>query len=335
MAPTQLGRGQTIFVTGADGFLGKHLISSLQAQDIHTISGVRKIKSTELPNQVEMGNISRLSPSFIKHLEGVDTVIHLAGFAHQPQKSEDSRYNCWQTNVEGTRNIVQLGCKANVRKFIFLSSVKAHGGFPGQNPVSEKDSDNPQDLYGQSKLAAENIGFEISAEYGRQFVSIRSPLLYGPEVKANFLRLIKLVELGLPLPFGNLQNLRSVCFVENMTDLIKKIMLESDMRSELFYVADRMPISTGGLLKAIGRSMNQQVALFPVPKILISSLSKLPYIGDTADKMFGSLVVNTSKVEATLAWKAPFSTEEGIDRTVQWYLKSRARPPQKKFLAST
>lgn len=308
-----------VLVTGADGFVGRHLVPSLEQSGLEVIRGVRVAKTSMPPNSVALGDISELTMDRDGEFQDVGAIVHMAGFAHQPQKTAEQIDKCFKTNVEGTRRIVELAKRIGCSKVIYLSSIKAHGHFPQGRPVSESDQDNPDDSYGISKLQAERLGLELSARYEIQFVIIRPPLIFGPGVGANFLNLIKLVALGPPLPFRSITNQRSLCFVGNLVDAIERFIRDPRVTSDIFYIADSSPHSTRSLLEAIATSLDRKVRLFSVPQKIVKSACSWPKIGGMIEKMVSDSIVDTSKLRSYLNWEAPYSTEEGIRRTCLWY----------------
>ncbi|HYX36726.1 MAG TPA: NAD-dependent epimerase/dehydratase family protein [Oligoflexus sp.] len=323
-----------VLVTGADGFVGRHLVRSLEQSELEVIRGVRLAKESMPAGSVALGDISELSMDRAAEFEGVSAIIHLAGFAHQPQKSAEQIEKCFKTNVEGTRRIVEMAKRISCGKVIYLSSIKAHGHFPKGRPVSESDRDDPDDSYGISKLNAERLGMDLSARYGIQFVSIRPPLIYGPNVGANFLNLIKLVDLGPPLPFKSIANQRSLCFVGNLVDAIERIIHNPSVTSGTFYIADARPYSTRNLLEAIAASLDRRIRLFSLPQKLVESSCSWPKIGSMIEKMVSDSIVDTSKLRSYLNWEAPFSTDEGIRRTCLWYAHELERRDKRLFAAT-
>lgn len=314
-----------VLITGADGFVGRHLVCSLEQSGLEVIRGVRVAKESMPASSVALGDISELSMDRAGEFQGVGAIIHLAGFAHQPQNTAEQIGKCFKTNVEGTRRIVEMAKRISCGKVIYLSSIKAHGHFPKGRPVSEFDQDDPDDSYGISKLHAEQLGLELSARYGIQFVIIRPPLIYGPNVGANFLNLIKLIDLGPPLPFRSIANQRSLCFVGNLVDAIERFIHDPRVTSDTFYIADVSPYSTRNLLEAIAASLDRKVRLFSLPQKIVESSCSWPKIGGMVEKMVSDSIVDTSKLRSYLNWEAPYSTEEGIRRTCLWYAHELGR----------
>ena len=205
-----------IAITGSNGFIGNYLSKYL----INSGYKIRRIqrkkgKNVFLINDLENNNDWR------KILSGVDVVIHCASKVHSFQSSKKNISEYESINVLATKRIAKEAAKLNVKKLIFLSTVKVYGEktLP-KIPFNNKTEFNPEDEYSKSKCRAENVLREVSKKYGLKIIIIRIPLVYGPLVGANFLNLIKLVNLKIPLPFGNIQNKRSIIFIGNLADFI-------------------------------------------------------------------------------------------------------------------
>lgn len=324
-----------VLVTGADGFVGRNLVPVLERQGVEVLRGVRRIRFQDIPNQVELGDLPLLPLKFSEKLQGFSAIVHLAGFAHQPQKSAENQQRCYDINVNGTKRVIEIAAMAGIEKVIFLSSVKAHGRFPKGSSVCELDADAPNDAYGLSKLQAEKEGFEKSSKCGFQFLAIRPPLIYGPGVKANFLSMIKIAQAGFPLPFNNVKNLRSFCYIENLTDAIGQLMRDNRRESNTFYIADQTPISTKDMLITIARHLNSDIRLFSLPDFFTNSIANWPMFRNFSEKLLGDLVVSPNKLVSFLNWEAPHSTDEGVRRTVQWYLSTRNTSSNRRELFET
>ena len=188
-----------ILITGSNGFVGSPLSDRLE--DIgHEIIRVQRRNKTE---EFYIENIDRLT-EWGELLEGVDLVIHCAAKAHQTYiSSEDESYT--EINTEGTKNLALQSAKKGINKFIFISTIKVYGEVNKDNrPYSLTSEEQPIDSYAKSKFNAEKALYTISEKTNMQVIIIRCPLVYGPNVRANFLNLIKIVEKSLPLPFKSI-----------------------------------------------------------------------------------------------------------------------------------
>jgi nucleoside-diphosphate-sugar epimerase len=260
-----------ILVTGLSGFIGSSLGPFLEARG------------------QEVRGAGRDVTALAQALRGCDAVVHLANIAHARVEAELLR----RVNVEGTARAAQLAADQGVRRFVYLSSVKAN---------------EPQDAYGHAKLAAEQALRRTAAASAMQLVILRPPLVYGPRVKANFLALMRAIARGWPLPFASIENRRSLVYVGNLCDAIRACVESANAPGKTFYVADGEAVSTPALCRAIGDALGRPARLFRFPPRLLP-----------LDRLKGSLVVDDAALRGELGWKPPFSFEEGLSATAAWY----------------
>lgn len=200
---------ERVLVTGADGFVGRCVCRKLIQSGFIPRAGLR---SPELWPQLQrsvpgmdefsiMGDLSA-DPNLRGSFADVSVVLHLAARVHvMRDTAADPASEFRYVNVEGTKSIARAAVEAGVRRLIFVSTIKVHGESTDEKPFTENMPCNPQDAYAVSKLEAEETLRSISAESGLQVVIVRPPLIYGPRVRGNFLRLMRLVDRGIPLPF--------------------------------------------------------------------------------------------------------------------------------------
>jgi nucleoside-diphosphate-sugar epimerase len=170
-----------------------------------------------------------------------------------------------------------------------------------------------------SKLEAEEKLKSISQESGLETVILRPPLVYGAGVRANFLQLISLVNKGLPLPFGSISNRRSFIYVGNLVDAIARCVDHPRAKNEVFFVSDGAPVSTPDLVRKIGSALKKRVAVFRCPQRLLKLMGTMVGKRPAIQRLVESLVVDDSKIRSTLGWSNPYSFEEGLKETIQWY----------------
>jgi len=222
-------------------------------------------------------------------VEGCDAVVHLANIAHTSASAADLQ----RVNVEGTIAQARAALAAGARRFVYLSSIKAA---------------QPDDAYGRSKLRAEQALLGLA---NLEPVILRPPLVYGPRVKANFLALLRAIDRGWPLPLASIENRRSLVYVGNLVDAILAC-LGGPAQGRTYAVSDGAPVSTPQLCRAIGRALGRPARLFPFPGgllRLVPGLARLAQSQETDDRA----------IRAELGWRAPFSLEEGLRLTAQWY----------------
>jgi len=307
-----------ILLTGASGFVGGSLAQALLKQDKQVRIAVRS--PLELP-----GAESVLVPAidqqtlWSKPLKGIDTVIHCAGRAHIMNDLFDYPLPEYRrVNVAGTINLASQAAAAGVKRFIFLSSVKVNGeqSLTGQ-PYSETDVPMPQNPYAISKFEAEQALMELADKTDLQVVIIRPTLVYGPGVKANFFTMLRMVRLGMPLPFGSIDNKRSFIFLENLHSLIIRCIDHPKAANQLFLASDGHDLSTTELLRYCGHAMGVGVYLIPIPESWCMLSASLLGQGEAIQRLCGTLQVDIGKAKKLLDWEPPISVRVGLEKTVQ------------------
>jgi nucleoside-diphosphate-sugar epimerase len=268
---------------------------------------------------VEIGSIDS-NTEWEPVLEGIDTVVHLAARVHVMDESISDPINAYRNiNVAGTRHLAHIAGTKGVRRFILTSSVKVNG--EGRlSPYDEDDRPAPSDPYGISKYEAEQALREVADKTGLEIVILRPPLVYGPGVKANFLRLLKIVDRGIPLPLANVKNNRSMIFLKNLIDAIVMCIINPCAAGQLYLLSDGRDLSTPELIRKVAVAMGKKPKLFPFPPFLLRFFAKM--IGKSANvyRLLDSLVVNNTKIRTDLDWTPRFTVDEGLMETVNWYL---------------
>lgn len=307
-----------ILVTGGSGFVGSALCAALMQRQIPFISCVRRKTSL---GQFEIGSMTA-STDWTSPLQRCEAVIHLAARVHVMNDTVPDPMKAYrELNVDATLNLAAQAAASGVKRFVFVSSIKVNGEATFDQPFTASDDPRPVDPYGKSKLEAEQALHELSRRTGLEVVIVRPPLVYGPGVGANFLKLIKLVKLGLPLPFGRVKNRRSMVAIDNLVDLLILCTVHPEAANRTFLASDGNDLSTADLVMNIGHAMSKRPVLLPVPVLLISTLSRAAGKSDLASRIFGSLQVDISHTREFLGWRPAVSTEEAIGRTVSHFLK--------------
>lgn len=280
-----------ILVTGANGFIGKRFLDyNKERFDITTLS-VRdeSYKTFDLTH--------------------FDSIVHLAGKAHDMHCKDDSEY--YKINVDISKALATKAKADGVKHFIYISSVKVYGN-EDRGLITEESECMPEDAYGKSKLHAE-IFLQSIQDDNFKVAIVRPPMVYGKGVKGNMDKLISLCNKNYPLPFGNIGNLRTMVFVDNMIEMLNTIIIKS--AEGIFVPADDKPISTDFLVKIIRESLGKKPNLITIPAFLryiIKSLHPSLY-----KRLFGSFVINNKATNSSLNFKPPHSTAYGIGEMVK------------------
>ncbi len=297
---------QKVLVTGANGFVGRELVRALSELEFRPVAATRK-KFTGFSDSVDYIEAGDLSPQqdWSQFLHDIDSVIHLAARVHiMGEESTDALDIYRRTNTDSTLNLARHAAQAGVRRFIFLSTVKVNGeSTDGRPPFSERDICQPSDPYAISKYEAE-IGLrDISKETGMEVVIIRPPLIYGPGVKGNFVRMMNLVSKGVPLPLGAVRNQRSLLAMENLVNFLILSINHPQAANETFLLSDGEDLSTTELIQKLAHAQGKNARLIPIPVKLMRFASVIAGKKDVADRLFGSLQINSDKATQLMNWK--------------------------------
>lgn len=304
-----------ISVTGANGFVGRIFCAeaALRGFKVRAITRTQTNLGKNVKN-IAVGNIE-CNTDFHEALEGCEVVIHLAGRAHIlfddfTNPLEEFR----RVNVQGTLNVAKHAAAVGVRRFVFISSIGVNGAETFQHPFTPEDTVSPHSPYAVSKYEAELGLKQLAAETGMEFVIIRPPLVYGPSAPGNFGSLVRWLKRGMPLPFGAINNKRSMVSIGNLVDLILTCVTHPAAASQIFMVSDGEDISTTELLLRMGKAMGHQALLLPVPESLLKIFAAALGQTDMARRICGSLQVDISKTRQLLGWTPPLNLEEGFSQ---------------------
>jgi len=305
-----------IVLTGASGFLGARLADQIDRQGgLNLTCLVRKALPAGRGREVVIKGLDA-SSDWSAILKNQNAVIHAAARAHiMKEEVTDPLAEYRRVNVDGTLNLARYAVEAGVKRFVFISSIKVNGEqtAPGR-PFTCDDTPTPEDPYGISKLEAEQGLQQIALETGMEVVIIRPPLVYGPGVKGNFASMIKLVEKGLPLPFGAIDNRRSLVGLDNLVDLIITCIDHANAANQVFLVSDGEDLSTSGLLRRVAKAMGKPSRLIPVPAVLLQLGATVLGKKAVGQRLLGSLQVDISSTRERLDWTPPVSVDEGLRR---------------------
>jgi UDP-glucose 4-epimerase len=288
----------SILITGSSGFVGSYFIDN---------NTDFRIRQADLLTQ----KVPEID------FKGIDSVLHLAALVHQlkPVKIEEYISVNSDLSFELARRAKDMG----VKHFVFMSTVKVYGNSTtGTIPWDEFSTCSPKDPYGISKHQAEKRLKELE-DCSFKVAIVRSPIVYGPNVKANMLNFIRLVDKMPMLPFAGIQNRRSMVYLGNLTALLELII--NRRATGIFLAGDPKTLSTSSIVELIAANLSKKIRLIKTPDIGISILQKItPSI---YERLWGSLEVNNSETNKILNFIPPFSMETGFTDMINWYLSTK------------
>jgi nucleoside-diphosphate-sugar epimerase len=306
-----------ILVTGATGFVGTALLTALQGR----VVGRALRQSTTVPHSADI-IIGDIGPDtdWRTALQGITCVVHLAARTHVlDDPSADMLAAYRQINVEATRRLAQEAATAGVRRFVFLSSIKVNGEATDVHPFTRDDVPQPLDAYGISKHEAEEVLQRIGADTGMEIVILRPPLVYGPGVKGNFLRLLQAVARGTPLPLASISNQRSLVYVGNLVDAIIACIDAPAAAGKTWLVSDGEDVSTPALIRKLAAALGKPPRLLSCPPVLLRFAATLFGKQAAMMRLTGSLAVDSSALRRELGWQPRYSLDQGLNATARWY----------------
>ncbi len=313
-----------VLVTGANGFVGRQLSLELASAGWHVRAAVRRPfrpPSPALPYEERIIGAVGGDADWSAALCDIEVVIHLAGLSViRNAHGKDALAAFRGINVEGTRKLADACVQSGVRRIVFLSSIRAVGErTEAGQPFSEQSPCRPADPYGISKCEAEQALMEKLLHSHVEAVILRSPLVYGPGVGANFLRLLRAVDRKVPLPLGRVKNKRSLIFIRNLTSGITHCLSHRQAAGEVFHVADAGSLSTPELLRSLGKVLGRRVTLPPVPVCILRAAGRLMGRTGESGRLTDSLEMTIDKIKERLGWAPPFATSEGLEAVASWY----------------
>lgn len=309
-----------ILVTGANGFVGRVLCRRLAEAGIPVTAAWRGNGSPP-DGAARAIRIPSIGPQddFRTLLDGCAAVVHLAARVHVMHENAAAELETYRRiNVGGTLNLARQAAGAGVRRFVFLSTAKVLGE-EGDLGGRCHEPACPEDPYSLSKFEAEQGLKGISAETGLQLVVLRPPLVYGPGVRANFLRLLRAIDHGWPLPLGAVKNRRSMIYVGNLVDAIVKCIDHPAANGGTYLVSDGEDLSSPDLVRRLARELGRPPRLLSVPVPWLRFAARLLGKSRELDRLAGSLYFDATAICGELGWTPPFKLDAALAETVRWY----------------
>lgn len=316
-----------ILVTGANGYVGGHLCARLAQIGWDVRAAVRtEVIDPALEKHATVHHLGDITGAadWDRVLVDTNAVVHLAARVHVIKETAADAFGEYHhVNTDGTKTLARAAARNGVTHFVFLSTVKVHGEHTVATPFSEADAPAPCHPYSVSKWEAERALATIAAGTDMNATILRPPLIYGPGVKGNFLRLLNLVRRRVPLPLASINNSRSFLYAGNLVSVIEKSLAQPVAGVNTFLVSDDHDLSTPQLISLIAAGMNIDARLFRCPLAALLGLSKIIGNGNEMKRMVESLSVDCSCIKRQLQWVPPFTVEQGIRETAQWFLDFR------------
>jgi UDP-N-acetyl-alpha-D-quinovosamine dehydrogenase len=324
--PDVITPGRRVLVTGAAGFIGRIVCDDLLAHGF-TVRGMTRSGRT-MDSRIEQIHADITGRrSLDSAFADVGAVVHLAARVHvMRETAADPTAEFQRVNVQGTAALLEAAARCQVERFIFASSVKAVAD-ESAAPLTRESTPRPSDPYGSSKLAAEAIVREASRAHHIQATTIRLPLVYGPGMGGNMLRLFDLLDRGMPIPAG-IRNSRSLVYAGNVAFAIRSLLTMEVPPVGEYFLSDGCDVSTSALMQLIARQLERRSVSVPVPRALIRMVEHLSLLGKfvgrndlgpAVARLTGSLRVDGTELPRAASITLPFSLEDGIRETAEWY----------------
>jgi nucleoside-diphosphate-sugar epimerase len=318
-----------VLVTGASGFVGRGLVERLVADRRHIVRVALRQPVPELANAVEQLPIGDLDDAteWRHALAGIEVLVHAAARVHVMRERDGDPLEAFRrVNVAGTLRLAEEAAAAGVQRLVFLSSIKVNGDeTPPGRPFREDDVPAPSDPYGVSKHEAEEGLLALARATKMQIVVVRAPLVYGPGVKANFANLMRLLQTGIPLPLGSIDNRRTLVALDNLVDLIATCIHHPAAGNQTFLAGDAEDLSTTDLLRRLGIALGRPARLIPVPAHWVEFSAGLVGQRAIAHRLCRSLQVDIGKAVQVLGWNPPFAVDAALRRTAAEFLAGSGR----------
>lgn len=318
----------SVFLTGASGFVGRAILDRLLTEAVPVIAALRNnAKALDVPVPTVRFECFDQGQDWSGALAGCEVVIHCAARVHVMNDTEaDPLMAFRKVNVEGTLELARQAATAGVKRFIFVSSIKVNG--EGTEPGRAYRADDvpaPADPYGISKMEAEQGLKRLGEETGLEVVIVRPVLVYGPGVKANFQAMMRWLDKGLPLPFGAIDNRRSLVALDNLVDLLVTCIHHPGAANQTFLVSDGEDLSTTQLLRRMARALGKPARLLPIPAGWLQASAVMLGKRSLSQRLCGSLQVDIEKTRNLLGWVPPVKVDEALKVAAQYYQENKRK----------
>jgi nucleoside-diphosphate-sugar epimerase len=307
-----------ILITGVNGFVGSALCMEAVARGFDVRGATRNVCDSPIGfENIVVGDINA-DTEWHSALLNCDVVIHLAARVHIMSETADDTLSEFRlVNTTGTECLARCAVTSGVKRLVYVSSIKVNGEETSDDVAfCEQDQPNPQEAYGISKWEAEQALHRVAAETGMEVVIVRPPLVYGPGVKGNFAQMLRVVTMGIPLPFAGVKNQRELIYVGNLVDALITCATHPAAVGNTYLVGDGESVSTPYLLRGLAKASGVSSRVFAWPVGLLKLMGALLGKGDQVERLVGSLQVDSSKIRRELGWEPPYRLQEGLNKTV-------------------
>lgn len=323
--------GRAVLVTGASGFIGSHISADL-LRHAYCVTAMVRRPSRDLPAEVRQAVVADIEEheAVRAALRGMDAVVHVAGIAHRYGRGPEQHAALHRVNAGGTRALATAAFDAGVSRIVHISSASVTASGEGRRREGEAPPVSLSD-YGQSKLESERVIGEICARGGLEAVILRPPLVYGPRMKGNPLRLTRLVATGAPLPLGALRHRRSMLWVGNLTQAIRCVLESPAAAGRTFHVADTEAPSMPELIRLIAEGLGKRPWLVAVPERVLGAaaasfeLAGFGTVAASLSRLLEPLVLDTSAIERATGFVPATDFRAGWMETLGWYRAAMMR----------
>lgn len=310
-----------VLITGVGGFIGRNLAKEMALRGWQVRGAVRK--QSMLPDGVEQVIVGEIDgqTNWDEALCDIDIVIHLAARVHVMRvTAPDPIKSFHRVNVEGSAQLARAAGRSEVRRLLYVSSAGVQGlqTLPGK-PYSEIDLPRPHNAYTHSKLQAEQALMLESSESGLEVVIVRPPLVYGAGAPGNFEQMMSVLGKGIPLPLASVGNQRSLIYVGNLVDALLACATHPAAAGQTYLVSDGEDVSTPELLRQLGAAMEHPARLLPCPPALLKMAGRLTGKSAQVERLLGSLQIDSAKIRRELGWQPPYTLQQGLQETAEWY----------------
>ncbi len=319
-----------VLVTGANGFVGRHLCRYLQDRQIPVRALLRTLpESGTFWDESFCCDLESLKlPQGL--MSGVDTVFHLAGIVHAFKPRAEMEQAYWSVNLKATILLLEEAVKAGVKRFVYFSSVKAMAD-PGDQCVDESFMKMPQDVYGLSKRKAEEAVLQAGVSSGMHVCVLRPALVYGPGVKGNLIRMLQAVDKGYFPPLADTGNKRSMVHVEDLIAAAFSVAVEQSANGKTYIVTDGIPYSSRQIYEAMAGALGKKIPGWTVPARLFLGAAKIgdvvkkvfrvswPVTSETAARLLGSACYHSDLIQKELGYRPRNNFFSAVEEMVKSY----------------